>query len=102
MHMPPSPRLARSSSTTCTSRRARDVEVDLLEGRQRVAAGVPATGVMQHLALAMFTREQIDRAMPAVVVSSCGRGAGLHWQRRLGLGRPEHPKYASGTARDEP
>ena len=70
-------RLARSSSTTCTSRRARDVEIDLLEGRQRVAAGVPATGVMQDLALAMFTREQIDRAMPAVVVSSCGRGQGF-------------------------
>ena len=63
---------------------AEHVEIDQLEELQHVAAGVPLTGVVGHLAGRKVQRgEQISRPVTFVVVGRRPRSARGHRQRRL-------------------
>ena len=61
------------------------VQVDPLEEREHVFAGVAAAGLVQDLAGGdVEGGEQVQGAVALVVVGHCLGPAPLHWQRRLG------------------
>jgi len=60
------------------------VEIDPLEEREHVSAGVASTGVVQHLAGGdVHRREQVDRAVAFVVMGHRPASPRFHRQRRL-------------------